>query len=944
MLAEESSERFFNESKQLLESDNVRFHIKHLVLELMGMQDKVNAELYKYCLVLHNETFWSEHIFNTVFLNHPHFINFLINEGVINKCLNSKNDNEINRAFMLLQSVVDKIPDVVANVLEPHVKKENIWIERILNSMSWKIENDSDNLFQIRLKLARLGHITDYIDWESICNKHSLRAVELIEAFLSSCSIDNDSKVLRKKRMEKWYDKDSVALNETARKFSVETWDHLMLHIERLTNFETKTYDSRMHKWRNYRSKNRKYEEISRGVVELLIIAGQTMVSDNPDKYMERISGFEGNKSIIIKEIIIEIYKNLPRNHADIGIKWLLSDLLHFRIGSGCNEPEWQPAVRLIKALSPYCSARLFNQLEETIIQYHSPDEKEEAEYFLKNWQKGYSEHYWGKTQYFLLPALAKERTKPKTDDLIRVLNRKFANYPKISFLSFGPISGGSIGSKLDPSLEKISDQAWLNIINNKKIEKNDNHKWIQVSPDQCLTTSVSQFVRSLEKIAKRYPERFARLSLNFTSDTDSHYIAAIINCLGLKKPDSEVPKDEIDKWEPAKVETVEAVLSKFKGSNDRETAMAFCNIIAERADENWPDEVISKVVHFAKEHPDPEPDKLHIYCDRSANDASIEILFQNTIKCVRGVAAHTISRLLWEHYEWLDKLRPGIESLINDHHPAVRMASIEILIPIINIDKDQAVKWFLIACNNDLRVAASPRAKYFYKYIRSDYIDSIAPVIQKMTYSQIDDVAKEGAIQISASWLFYGYFKEVFDCCLKGTIPQREGVATVIASPEIFYDVKYTNICQDILLSLLNDPAKNVREELIGLFRQKDDLSDCNLKPFILKYIKSKTFYDDPDIFIDYINDFTGNIIFLEDMIFAMCNEFTSTLKDSTRDISLSFSFKMSDIFSILLRLYKHALKEGNMRIANRCLDIFDEFFLNRIGIAGKLINALEQ
>jgi len=50
------------------------------------------------------------------------------------------------------------------------------------------------------------------------------------------------------------------------------------------------------------------------------------------------------------------------------------------------------------------------------------------------------------------------------------VLNRKFEKFSKKRFLRGSTGSGGWVGSKLDPNLEKISDNAWLQIVTNKNI------------------------------------------------------------------------------------------------------------------------------------------------------------------------------------------------------------------------------------------------------------------------------------------------------------------------------------------------------------------------------------------------------------------------------------------------------------------------------------------
>ena len=109
--------------------------------------------------------------------------------------------------------------------------------------------------------------------------------------------------------------------------------------------------------------------------------------------------------------------------------------------------------------------------------------------------------------------------------------------------------------------------------------------------------------------------------------------------------------------------------------------------------------------------------------CDKTTDDASVGMLYQNTINCVRGVAAEAIGQLSRTTKNCLEKLRPAIESLVNDPHPAVRMASIEALLPLLNIDKDLAVSWFSKACSEDLRVAASPLAVAFFNHTITSHL-----------------------------------------------------------------------------------------------------------------------------------------------------------------------------------------------------------------------------
>lgn len=383
-------------------------------------------------------------------------------------------------------------------------------------------------------------------------------------------------------------------------------------------------------------------------------------------------------------------------------------------------------------------------------------------------------------------------------------------------------------------------------------------------------------------------------------------------------------------------------MLEKFKGGDDRETAMAFCRLVAERADENWSSRTIARLVHYACSHPDLEPGKLNLHCDKNSDEATVEILFHNTFNCVRGVAAGAIGQLLSERKDRLEQVRPGIEALIQDPHPAVRMAAIEAIEPVLNIDKDLTVSWFCEACKDDLRVAASPGAFRFFDDTVPSHIDQVGPIIQQMVFSPLNDVALQGARQVTARWLFHGLLQDEFNQCLQGTVPQRKGVANVAA--QLLHDKKYSRQCRDLLLQFMNDPEKEVRDELRDIFRNRDLITDTKYAAFVKDYIKSQAFADDPDHFVWSLRDLAGSLISVADAIFAVCKAFSTTLQEKTRDVGSRYPHMASEMSSILLRLYEQAQGERNSQVAVRCLDIWDLLFENRVGRTMELTRAIEQ
>ena len=942
LLSDESPSDFFSIIKNLLESTEIRFHLKHLVLEMIGQLDKISDDIGEYFLNLLNEVYWRDHVQETVLLGHRPWVSYLLDVGTISKWLESADEKEEGRALWLLRSVVEQIPDQVTDILTPFLNNGSNWPPCILNTICWRVADDSEKMFELRLELAKKGHVKDFVDWKSLCAKYPFRAIRLIEAVLSTWDVGDEEIPTRgRPRLERWYDQDLKALHSVVKQHPTQTWDLLVPHICRLTNNQSVPFDARLERWK-YKGWFRKETDIARGVVELVILAGGTMATGQPVELISRTVSLEQSTSPVIEEIIMASYAHLPASYADTGIVWLLDDSFRFRLGSGLHEPEWMPAVRLITALSPHCSDELFQRLEDTIIHYHSPEEKQDAEYYLKRWRDGYFSHYWGKTQHFLLPALDARRLKPSTTALIRVLNRKFENYPKERFLRGGTISGGEIGSKLDPNLEKISDEAWLRIVACKNVTDRNNHKWIQIDPDHALATSIRHFADSLSRIAKRFPERFGQLALQFPDNVHPRYVSAVLDAFVAKQPGTEVPECEKKSWQPARVGTIEAVLERYQFGDDRETAISFCWLISKRAEENWSDQIIARLVHYACYHPDLKPGKLNLSCDKSCDEATVEHLFQNTINCVRGVAAGAIGKLLWIRKDRLKQVRIGIDSLVRDPHPAVRMAAIKAIEPVLNIDKDLAVHWFCEACKDDLRVAASPYALYIFNYIIPSHIDQVGPIIKEMAFSSIAEVAKEGARQVTARQLFHDLFEKEFAECQMGNVPQRRGVANVATA--LLRDRKYSVQCREILRQFMNDKEKDVRDELRGMLRDSTLLAETENQMFIKEYIRSQAFADDPDHFTFSLKDYAGSLLRVAGAIFTICEEFSTNLKEKSRVTGLRYPNLPSELTAVLLRLYEQAQGERNWQIVDQCLDIWDLLFENRVGGVVELTKTIEQ
>jgi len=926
LLMDSDIDVFLRTIQQIIQSPNVRFHLKHLVLEVLGQMEAIKKRITDYLLELLDDPGWFPHVLETVLNENSTYIQFLIEEGLTDRWLFSENEQLVNGALKLLGSVSEQIPDLVSGVLQPFIHTHSM-CQRIMDILPRDPSFDSESIFELRLALIRQGATMYYVDLELLNKDNPFRIIRLIEALLSA---KNCGEMLNSLNCEYtcWQENEYITLIKAAEKHPQEAWNQLVPHIERLSAITVPWYDERLAQWqKDLLGGPLGTIPIGYGIVCMVAKAGRTIANCSQMQF-EDVSCYEDSDLLVIQRIIAEVYADLPRRLADHGIKWLLAKESRFRLGYA-HEAKWGPAACIVKALSPYCSQELFQLLEDEIVYYHDPNELVYAKSVLGHGMNYCDGLMWGVAQHILLPALCPEKIKKNTADLITVLQRRFASRSSLSFAEFGQANGGFIGSALNPNLDIISDRSWLSIIGNKKIPQSDSGHWKKGKDGNLMSSSIQQFSRSLGMIAGRYPERFGQLALAFPKSVAPDYVAEIIMALAMQKPGKKVPENEQETWEQASWKTVLDVWRKYHTMNDREVVLSFCRLLSARCHEKWPLEVVEWVNSFATSHTHPATNELIIIDNvRDINSASIDSLWGTSYNCVRGVAAIAISDLLREHSELFGKLKPGIEKLVNDPHPAVRMATILICKTLLGIDRDQAVSLFVAACHGDERIAASPFGLDFLKYTIHEYQEELVAIILDIVSSSQGDVALCGAELVFGFNLLYGLFDSEVQLCIKGTPEQRLGLTKAVVS--LIWEETYADRCREVLSIMMNDSDKKIREEIGKIFRDGFLDRPLNVK-WTTKYASSLAYFDNFSIILDALEVYEHTLLPFAEVIFSVCESCIDG-RDSLRGIPYQLP-------SLLLRLYEQAQDSKESGIMSKCLDIWDHFFENRFGNTRKLM-----
>lgn len=942
LLAEEEGGAFDSSANELLDSKEVRFHLKHLCLEVVGQLDTPSDELITALLARTEDSNWDEHLLITVFRGHSAFVRPLVERGILSDWLDS--EQRRNSALWLLRSVAETIPDHVVAAVEPFADNDD-WREDILGCLAWNAKDDSDAMFALRLRLARAGVYRDFVDWQHL---QADRRLALLDAALESATPDIFNEQVgrrsRRSRFEHWSDADLRALLESARAHPSNAWAMAIAQIQRLAPVGDEPY-GRLQQWldSDREELHQGMEGIPHGVTAIARAAGACLAETDGDAYWAATDSLRALDSPVIQNVLVETYASLPAHLADRALEWLTADDSRLSLGTGRYEPKWMPARRLIETLAPHCTSAVLERLEQSIRSYHTPTEKRDAEYWLKTWKDGYFGDYWGRCQHFLLPAIPAERRSEQTEQLIGVLARKFEHYARDRFLSSPRSMGGYVSSTLSDDGARISDEAWLGIVSNEAVSEDGSGRWRQTGKGRLAESSIRQFSRNLEQAAKRFPERFARLALRFPPGVHHLYKAAILDALKLTKATS-VPEDEQALWEPAPSALVEDVLARFGTDESRAFASSFCWLLHARAEDDWSDAALNRLVTFATTHADPKVDQLAVTNadgDFSAARATPESLATNANNCVRGVAGFAIGSILRHHPAELERMRPAIDGLCNDGHPTVRVAAIETCLPLLAKHKDLAMECFRQACEPDPRVSAAHRAVYFFNCGMESHAELLSPLIVAMLRSDMAEVAREGAKEVAARWVFGRHFDAELAECLAGTVPQRRGVAQIaqylVTKPEYF------EACEPMVSKLMDDPDAEVRSGLRGLVRSQEIFLTPRGIDLVRRFVESPAFRDDPTGLLYGLDEHTGDLVPFAAVIFTAVDQFVGPLLEASRDMSLGVQMDVGHINRLLLRLYEQADAANDTEITNRCLDAWDAMFQHRVGGVRDLAKEIE-
>lgn len=944
--------------RSLLDSDRIRFHLKHLCLQVLGQGDSPTDDEVELALRLVDDIKWRDHVTSQVFWRNAAWMRHGDVKRKLHAWLSSGDDGLINHTLWLLRSVDTTCGDLVAELIEPFENEEDgNWQARLDWIFVRSPHEDSDRLFDIRLRRVARCRSFDYVDWEKLARATPDRCLPLLAARLKGFlyelenTSDEQGQASSTHRPRSVFEVSKAEEMEVLRQRAEDdpdyVWENIVPLVEQLLassrqqvrrTLSNLSYVPRRRRHHGYR--------LFRPLHSLIVAAGQVLVRRDFDAFSSALSRLSGVRSRFAQRIVSVCFLFGADDVADQALQWLIEKPGRLQLGNRQSPNRFGPARRLIKRFAQLCSDQVYCELERVLLDCHPQDEWKSIfrrhQHIKCGWCQDYGQpNLYGMANYFLLTALPRNRMSRSARAACGVAREKFSHLFPGYFDRRCRSTGGLVRSPIPPDrLHLVSDGVWLDIIKRYTGRREADRDWKQIDDDTVAESSVETFSRDLGVIAKRQPRRFVRLALKIPKDTSPCYLSEIMRALEATSPPEDATDQESVAWETVLASEIEAVFKHARHHGHPGLEHSLCTIVRNRPDAGWSDWILDEVCRLATSHPDPKPRELVFVKDWE--DRTVEDLETTAINYVRGPAAQAIRSLLFHDAGLLDRCRPAIEALIADPHPGVRIAATGICLAAWNVDRGLAVDWFLKICEcDDDRILPSHIAVRFVNYAQEGFLNRLKPTITRMVNSEVDEVKEHGAARTTFIWLHSGELADLFAKCLSGSASHRKGVAMIVAHNVT--DAKCGMKSREVLMQLLDDSEQQVREQALAVFRCDDVLECKDVEPLVTHYVSSKAFQDDPTEMLHSLDDYKGSLIPYRHTLFAICDALSGELATDSRSIATRIGHEADRIPTLLLRLYEQAQGKGLIDVQDRCLDTWDRLLESRVGTTRGLIEKID-
>lgn len=903
---------YLRDLRAVLTDSRVRFHIKKLVLQWLRVVTEPTEAEWDIVQSLWSDAQLGRHVRLVPHDSVPWF-DLLDRSGVWQHWLASSEPEEVDHAIWLLS-----LPEVmkgrsgrIAALVEPYRASGGEWPARFEALLIQGQAYRSREMFNFLLDLLADGSLDRRFHWGSLYRMPREKpewAAELIAHHIdhlheTALKLGHENPFTPETKLEHV----RPEFIRTTATNTPTTFVHYLLPrvVYLVVSTEATVHDRTFDRiWavkvfgRDYTSKDALLSSLARAMAD--------MAKREPDRLDEMTLGLDELPHETISFLLETAWAGNPARYADQAAAYLLADTARFEIGySMWSRGSGAEAIScdLLRAITPQCSDALYSQLEAAILHRNTRAERELPQSA-------------GITELHLLDSIAPNRLSDRARKRMDELRRKF---PGVRTEPPQPLKVVEVKSPIAPdAIKKMTDEQWLRAMAKYAGRESDSAK-------DFLKGNVHQLSGELEAEARQDKARFAELGLKMDDHLHQRYFSAILKGIvteQLSPPAAQAGAAEtsdtvVQTAPPLPTAKIVEVIERLHALPDKPCGIAICRAVADIAERDFPHRVFEIVSNYATNDLDPQEELWKV----SANTGSPYYggnALMHGINTVRGAAAHAVSQLLFADPKRFPKLEEAITSLVSDRTLAVRACVVEVLLALMNTDRERAIALFLDLCHGAEEILATPSIDRFLYYATFRHYSMVRPLLRQMLASADPAVQEIAARQICLASLHdeeaAGDLHLVNEAGEKARAAATEIYAANLGQKQV------ADTCRERLQAAFHDPCKEVREAAAGCFRRITDTQLSQEAELIGVFIDSPAFVDGVNELLFAIED---SVMRLPDVVCRIPERAIELQRNPRATEGVDQSMWTHMMPPLVLRLYEQTTDHATKA---RCLNLIDE------------------
>lgn len=893
--------RYLLELKNILNSENIRVHVKTLILDVLLNFEKLtndeidilinvqgiikNAILNKYeykeaeFLIQYNTGKLLENLIDIEsekFNQSAELLTMFANKYTkeIDLIINQLNDTHLTKIMLI------GYPNTLSRFLfSPYLYKTT----RLYNILKSLLQNDS---ISIKSLFGHLQYVMkDFIQTEQVFELYGILLDKIIQENLNKQDSYNDFNSLSIHNLEDY-------ISVSPKLFIETTFKYLLYGIE---HCQTYTYKTLKHD-NLFNHHLYGYED---NVCLTYSYAFNTLAQQNPESYWNFIENYQYSEYETVLFFILKSLYYLPLDYSDKVIEYIINNPHVYNVGYSSNSNYL--ILLLLNKFTQNCNENLFEKVIITILNYRNYDE---YEYFkdLKN-QKYFGYSPINLTQAKLLDSLDKERLHKYPAAILKILElqRKFKT---TTFLKEPKeIDGGLIVSPIPKEKAlKMTLNQWKSAIY-KYIRPNS-------SGDSPCAGGAHELSQALEDIINQNPLKFLNLIYELDlKKTSPYYINAILkglsNLIGYY-----VEKENLIKY--------------CLQISDKDFNHSIINLLGSFVDDNGvhlSDYCINLIIQFII---NPQ------YNDEWDNN-DIDMV---SINCTNGQSLWLLQKILSKNINLKDKFNSVFDS-IHTLSLATKVAFVCPLYELYNYDKTYALSILQKLILSDKNFIQSGYVREFIG--KTSFIDNFEFHFELL--KNIENNTPAVKKLISGIFTHYSlHFEKAKEITLKyinsNDKDYKIGAAEVLSQYANDKEIRLTTFYQENFTKLLNDNDREVKRTCLKFIHQYNTPEELFLNPLFELIVSSNTFLSYTHL-IYKLNKSLININYLNK--YKLIIKRFIELKEKEMFENSDSIFEIGSLFETILKVYE--LQEDS-----EILDLIDRFLLLPIYTYRDKINEFER